>query len=337
MKDVEEYTDRVREKFSGQTAGLMPEVSATHLFDVKPVAQLSYDSLNKPTDRCQRLHEGSWSRILHVRPERGLKVDTLSGQFSVQGGADVTFVADEQSPDAVEHVGQCLAVTNVGRGQREGCNHTLHADKDVAAETVEGLLCGLAVTVGRMAAEHRGEAGSGKAAYWYREAVYQVRVLIEGGDLSGNLMLEPLLPIPKVRCLPGECGSVSQLREQVLPVPSKVFPNALVGIEPQEFSHDLHRDDFGVREGGGKTSSPQLPAPCDCLQIVVNQTVHKDDKIFDRQHNPPLSKEVAGLPLEIFGGFFIGLKSHMALIIFSMFKFGKLGMATALLLPFYLL
>ncbi len=96
-----------------------------------------------------------------------------------------------------------------------------------------------------------------------------------GGERE-ELLPKALLDLPEVGRLPGEGGAVdlAEGREPFAVVAAEEEVDALVGVEAEELTDDLHGQHFGVGELGGGSAASGAPP----LEVVVHEAEDGHDE-----------------------------------------------------------
>ncbi len=137
----------MRQNLSCHPARQVPTIPRSDFFQMKPLCSLANDGFHEAAGRSQ-LPDDAWvPGIGHVRPQRGLQVNPGEGEFGLQEGTDIAFIANDQTLNPIRQIPQRLAFIARGGGHRPARDDALNRDHQVSMKSIIRLFFGRAVAV----------------------------------------------------------------------------------------------------------------------------------------------------------------------------------------------
>jgi hypothetical protein len=262
----------MRQQLSGYAAGLMPLISGSDFLDMKALTQLPNHGFHQSSRPLENSHLLFGSLVLHILAQGGLQIDPVAPQFGLQLGTKLAFVTDEQAFDSGQHLPQPCSLGAIGRSQTKGRDDALQTDQQMPAKAIKGFIFGGTIAIVGDTTKSFAAWRTLKATDRNGQAIDQMNRISEGSQMLGQGALKSQFAGPQSRCLAQKLRARSELWQEVLPMTTRVFPNAFIGIYAQKFADDFQSDDLAVSQGRSAAALAQPLALNNDFERVINHT-----------------------------------------------------------------
>ena len=276
---------------------------------MKPLCSLANDGFHEAAGRSQ-LPDDAWvPGIGHVRPQRGLQVNPGEGEFGLQKGTDIAFIANGQTLNPIRQIPQRLAFIASGGGHRPASDDALYRDHPVSMKSIIRLFFGRVVAVISLPGKQPAAWGAGEDTQRQGTAVHDPNRIRRHAQVNDSAPMKNLFDRPEIGGLLSNGRARAEGGKPRPPMVVKVGPETHIGFQTQKLADHFHRDDFTIRQLRGKPSLAQTLTPHHRTPVFFYPAKYGDDKVFERHDGvpgalrwlAPLSVSHTAIPSSIIG------------------------------------
>ena len=271
--DTTKHGQRMAQNLPQPTRQQMPCVSGPYFFGMKPISQLTENSLDPIAHVRQISRPGM---LLTTRlPVRGQQLDPMRLQIRCQFRSPIIAICQSPAGGPLQDFFGHFKVMDIGRRQADRADHSWPGHPHMGSQAEKGLSGHLIMSKSGPARDQFRTIRSGKPADRHWQAIHQRnrRVIIQTPQ---NNLPQLILDGPQIGSLPDKGRPVHPLqgRKPVSIISSKMQVQPFICIYTQEFTHDFDGQHFAISQCRSWSALPQRFS----LQPIINQAEYSDQK-----------------------------------------------------------